>query len=228
MQAWMEMENHMARKRMIDLLLFSGTTAVLAWGASGALANARLLPAAPLEAPQHAAPPVHIQVPSTGASIRKTRPLALEAAPLAVKTPNSAASSALGNAACAPDPLRLPNTDGFNAASQLERLRAIASGTVPPENQKLPLARQQRLQAQAAWQMGLLTLHGVCSVLNTADAALWFERAQSLGEPLAAAGLAWCEIEGCKVAANPAAASKWVELLRRADAPRALYSKIKY
>jgi uncharacterized protein len=52
---------------------------------------------------------------------------------------------------------------------------------------------------------------------------VWFERAQLLGEPLASAGLAWCEIEGCKAAANPAAAGKWVELLRSVDAPRALY-----
>ena len=40
---------------------------------------------------------------------------------------------------------------------------------------------------------------------------------------MAPAGLAWCEIEGCKAAANPAAAGKWVELLRRVDAPRSIY-----
>ena len=71
--------------------------------------------------------------------------------------------------------------------------------------------------------MGLLTLHGICLSLNTADAAVWFERAQKLGEPLAPAGLAWCEIEGCKAAANPAAAGKWLNLLRSVDAPRAMY-----
>ena len=92
-----------------------------------------------------------------------------------------------------------------------------------PENRQLSKERFQRVQANAAWQMGLLTLHGICVSLNTADAALWFERAQELGEPMAPAGLAWCEIEGCKAAANPAAAGKWVELLRRVDAPRAMY-----
>ena len=63
----------------------------------------------------------------------------------------------------------------------LERLRATASGTVLPENRQLSKERYQRLQANAAWQMGLLTLHGICLSLNTADAALWFERAQNLG-----------------------------------------------
>ena len=109
------------------------------------------------------------------------------------------------------------------ALTLLERLRATASGTVLPENRQLSKERFQRVQANAAWQMGLLTLHGICVSLNTADAALWFERAQELGEPMAPAGLAWCEIEGCKAAANPAAAGKWVELLRRVDAPRAMY-----
>ena len=91
------------------------------------------------------------------------------------------------------------------------------------ENRQLSKERFQRVQANAAWQMGLLTLHGIFVSLNTADAALWFERAQELGEPMAPAGLARCEIEGCKAAANPAAAGKWVELLRRVDAPRSMY-----
>ena len=82
------------------------------------------------------------------------------------------------------DPLKLSGSTGFNAAGQLARLRATASGTVPPENQQLPKARQQRAQANAAWLMGLLTLHGICAVLNTADAAVWFERAQQLGDSI--------------------------------------------
>ncbi len=110
-----------------------------------------------------------------------------------------------------------------STARQIERLQTTAAGALTPDQQSLSVARQQRLQASAAWQMGLLTLHGICVVLNTADAAVWFERAQQLGEPLAPAALAWCEIAGCKAAANPAAARKWIDLLRSVDAPRAAY-----
>ncbi len=208
------------------LLLAASTTAALSVGASAVYASARSLPAAPLEPPEHAAPPIHIQGPPAGLVGRKNRtqaPHAMETAPLALKKSNGVSPPNIGTSTCAFDPLRLPNPNEFSAANQLERLKATASGTVLPEHQQLSKARQQRLQANAAWQMGLLTLHGICAVLNTADAALWFERAQLLGEPLAPAGLAWCEIEGCKATANPAAAGKWVELLRSVDAPRALY-----
>lgn len=206
------------------LLLGTALTAVLSLGASAVLASARTLPAAPFQPPEYAPAPIHIQAPPpTRAIVRKTRAQIAEILPLALKSTNGLTPPDSGVSACAPDPLRRPNSNEFSAANQLEHLRSTASGTVLPEYQQLSKARQQRLQATAAWQMGLLTLHGICAVLNTADAAVWFERAELLGEPLAAAGLAWCEIEGCKAAANPAAAGKWVELLRSVDAPRALY-----
>lgn len=206
------------------LLLAATVAVVLSLGASAVLASARSLPAAPFQPPEYAPAPIHIQAPPPTHSIaRRTRAEIAEISPLALKSTNALTPPDNGASACAPDPLRRPNLNEFSAANQLERLRSTASGKILPEHQQLSKARQQRLQADAAWQMGLLTLHGICAVLSAADAAAWFERAELLGEPLAAAGLAWCEIEGCRAAANPAAAGKWLEQLRGVDAPRALY-----
>ena len=206
------------------LLMTASLASLLLCGPADVLANARSIPAAPLQPPQYSAAPIQIQTPPIPAANRKNRSHALENAPLAPKASNGLVTSGLGALACAAEPLKTPNsTNGPGAASSLERLRAVASGAALPENPQLSSARQQRLQANAAWQMGLLTLHGICIVLNTADAEVWFVRAQQLGEPLAAAGLAWCEIEGCKAAPNPASAGKWIELLRKVDAPRAVY-----
>lgn len=210
--------------RQISFLLsLTSLSIVVSMGAPAAHASARSLPAAELEPPEYLTPPIQIQLPPGGNGIRKIRSPALEANPLMLKKSNGLALPDLNVSTCTPDPLRVFQANESGAASQFERLRSVASGTVQPENTGLTKARQLRVQATAAWQMGLLTLHGICAALNTADAALWFERAQSLGEPLAPAGLAWCEIEGCKAAANPAAAGKWVALLRNVDAPRALY-----
>ena len=71
--------------------------------------------------------------------------------------------------------------------------------------------------------MGLLTLHGIGVAPDLAAAVSWFERARSLGEPLANAGLAWCEIDGCKTTANPAGARRWLPGLRTVNLPRAQY-----
>jgi uncharacterized protein len=197
--------------------------ALVCLGSPAAHAGARNLPDAPITPAESTTPTIQIQAPPPVAAPRKARSHALESAPLALKSSNGIAPPNITPASCVADPVKLSDLTGFNAASQGARLRAMASGPVPPENLKLPNARQQRAQANAAWVMGLLTLHGICAVLNTADAAVWFERARQLGEPLAAAGLAWCEIEGCKAPPNPAAAGKWIELLRSVDAPRAMY-----
>ena len=205
------------------LLLIAGLTCLLLSWAADVQASARSLPPAAVEGPQYSTPPIRIQAPPQPAEKRKNRITEVESAPLAQKNLNVFSSSDVGAFTCPPDSPKPPNQNGATAVNPLERLRATASGTVLPENRQLPIARQQRLQANAAWQMGLLSLHGICVVLNTAEAAVWFERAHQLGEPLATAGLAWCEIEGCRAAANPAAASKWIDLLSSVDAPRALY-----
>ncbi len=95
------------------------------------------------------------------------------------------------------------------------RAQALAS---EPEQEQTP-----RQQATASWTLGLLYLHGIGVAYNPAEAARWFERARKLGEPMAAAGLAWCEIEGCQGTPNPAAARRWILQLRGVDLPRSLY-----
>jgi uncharacterized protein len=112
--------------------------------------------------------------------------------------------------------LRLPGPDNPALDADVARLRAAALAT--PNG-----ARTGRAQASAAWVMGLLYVHGIGVTLNLADAADWFERARRGGEPLASAGLAWCEIEGCKAAPNPNEARRWIFTLRSINLPRAQY-----
>lgn len=114
-------------------------------------------------------------------------------------------------------PLRMPGADALALQAELERLRATALSAPGPS------ARAGRAQAQAAWVLGLLYLHGIGMAASPADAASWFERARRLGEPLAAAGLAWCEIDGCQGPPNPAAARRWIAPLRAVNLPRAQY-----
>ena len=111
-----------------------------------------------------------------------------------------------------PPGLQLPGLD--NPALELEvmRLRAAANRTA-----------SGRGQANAAWILGLLYLHGIGVPASQSDAQNWFERAHALGEPLAPAGLAWCQIDACKGGLNPAEARRWLSLLRPVNQPRAQY-----
>ena len=116
-----------------------------------------------------------------------------------------------------PAPSGMPGADTPALQAELERLRATAL-SAPGTG-----ARAGRAQGQAAWVLGLLSLHGIGMAASPADAASWFERARRLGEPLAAAGLAWCEIDGCQGPPNPAAARRWIAPLRAVNLPRAQY-----
>ena len=111
-----------------------------------------------------------------------------------------------------PPALQMPGVD--NPALELEviRLRTVANRAAPA-----------RGQANAAWVLGLLYLHGIGVPASQADAQSWFERAHALGEPLAPAGLAWCQIDACKSALDPAEARRWIGLLRPVNQPRAQY-----
>ena len=212
-----------------------------------ALADARSPVAAPMTSPSPSAAPAPPQIyfdptrPSkSGLSglggISRTDPSTVPPGVSAATSGQPGADQLRqGLPACATDPFKTPETAAapdITASRELERLKSTAltapvlippNQPNPPSAQRLANARPQRLQANAAWQMGLLTLHGICVVLNTADAQVWFELAQRLGEPLAPAGLAWCEMTGCKAAANPTAARQWIDQLYAADAPRALY-----
>ena len=215
----------MPGRQLRGVSVFLSVVTLCLMNAASALANARGVPAAALVAPPYAPPLIDIEsTPRHGTS--GSRELPLGSSPLGLNAASKNAHPVLGVPACATEPFRATlsaDASTVTAARQLERLRLTAVGRSPDTPQKPFTLRDQRLQANAAWQMGLLTLHGICIVPNTSAAKAWFELAQQLGEPLASAGLAWCEIEGCKGAANPAAARKWIEQLRSADAPRALY-----
>ena len=117
-----------------------------------------------------------------------------------------------------------PQPLGSNNPAQeraLQKLRATATASVsvaaPRRSSGEPSPRE------AAWLLGLLALHGRVMPEDTVEARRWFERAQLLGHPLAAAGLAWCLMDGCAGPPNPLAARAWIARLRRADPGRALY-----
>lgn len=113
--------------------------------------------------------------------------------------------------------LRLPGSDNPSLDIAVERVRAAALAT------SVPRQRGSRNAASASWVLGLLYVHGIGVVANLADAFYWFKRADAMGEPLAAAGLAWCAIEGCMGVSDPEAARRWISALRRTNPPRAQY-----
>ena len=76
----------------------------------------------------------------------------------------------------------------------------------------------ERLAARTAWLLGLLFLHGEHAPVDRSLAQKWFERARALQEPLAGAGLAWCQIDGCSGPPAPTAARQYLSpQLRRAN-----------
>ncbi|GAB2459437.1 hypothetical protein GCM10027082_07800 [Comamonas humi] len=77
--------------------------------------------------------------------------------------------------------------------------------------------------AEAAWLLGLLYLHGLGTGTHPAKAREWFAQAQRLRHPLAPAGLAWCQLDGCGQQPQPQQATPWIEQLRKSDAGRAAY-----
>jgi TPR repeat protein len=107
-------------------------------------------------------------------------------------------------------PIRLPDALDAAALSELDALRRVATG-------------RTRAAGQAAWHLGLIHLHGAGVPQDSDEAQKWFERAVQQTARIALAGLAWCEIDGCQGAANPAAARKWLTPLRRTHLPRAQY-----
>lgn len=77
--------------------------------------------------------------------------------------------------------------------------------------------------AEAAWLLGLLSLHGASVPRDDTQARFWFERAQQLGARLAPAGVAWCAIDGCGATPDAAQARQALASLRRTDAARAAH-----
>jgi uncharacterized protein len=81
----------------------------------------------------------------------------------------------------------------------------------------------QRQAANASWVLGLLSMNGLGVDQNYGLALLRFQQAQKLGEPLAAAGLAWCAIQGCDGLPSVKEARYWVAQLRPSRPGRAIY-----
>lgn len=119
---------------------------------------------------------------------------------------------------------------GWSLATPPE-LPQLDAGTSPQVAGELAeLARQasdgalpRPARGRAAWLLALIHLHGAGIPMQAAAARSWFQLAWELGVTWAAAGLAWCAIEGCDGPANPEAARPWVRALEREDRPRALY-----
>jgi TPR repeat protein len=78
-------------------------------------------------------------------------------------------------------------------------------------------------QANAAWIIGLLTLHGRGLPADVRRAKSWFQIAWKQGEKMASAGLAWCEMEGCGMPPDLAKARYWRTQLSKVNRGRALY-----
>lgn len=105
-------------------------------------------------------------------------------------------------------------------ASQTEEISQLRAKALAPSS---AFGRTSSQQAGTAWLLGLLYLHGAGVVVDRVEAENWFARAEAQGDALAAAGLAWCEIEGCSRPSNPEAARRWISRLRTGSPSRALY-----
>lgn len=122
-------------------------------------------------------------------------------------------------------------------AIEIERLRRLAesaapsarpssrqkshNGRVKSRNAEGPALATISSPAAAAWALGLLEANGLIDGARPGEARRWFMRAHALGHPLAPAGLAWCAIDGCGEASDPAAALPWIALLRSNEPGRA-------
>ncbi|MFN3438487.1 MAG: hypothetical protein ACK41V_12380 [Acidovorax sp.] len=121
---------------------------------------------------------------------------------------------------------RVSGPDNTAREKTLQTLRRTAQGDENPlRKQRPPAARAtaEKATADAAWLLGLLALHGLAMPADPPQAQHWFERAHMFRHPLAPAGLAWCQLSGCIAAPNPAAATQWIALARRADPGLAKY-----
>jgi TPR repeat protein len=99
-------------------------------------------------------------------------------------------------------------------AKELEQLQTMA-------DKGARTSAPDAVAARAAWVLGLLYLHGAGVQADAAQAHRWFEFSYNKGEPMASAGLAWCELKGCGHFSDPNEAKKWIRILRKIDAPRA-------
>jgi TPR repeat protein len=113
----------------------------------------------------------------------------------------------------------LTEINKLKAAATRTNTNVVTRGRATPPS---PSSAQVQTRS-AAWVLGLLHLQGMGVPQDAPQALYWFNQANQLGEPLAAAGLAWCAIDGCDAPSNPVAARAWVAQLRSIKPGRALY-----
>lgn len=103
---------------------------------------------------------------------------------------------------------------------ELDKLSVLAAQA---ENAYKTSKSSKPEQANAAWIMGLLTLHGRGLPADVKRAKSWFQIAWQQGEKIASAGLAWCELVGCGMPPDLAKARYWRTQLSKVNRGRALY-----
>lgn len=103
---------------------------------------------------------------------------------------------------------------------ELDRLSVLAAQA---ENAYKSSKQSKPEQANAAWIMGLLTLHGRGLPVDVRRAKSWFQIAWQQGKKIASAGLAWCEMVGCGMPPDLAKARYWRTQLPKVNRGRALY-----
>jgi uncharacterized protein len=128
----------------------------------------------------------------------------------------------------APKPVARPSLqplkDKLALQQEIDNLLQIANKSKPAAGRNgstTPLS--QRQAGTAAWVLGLLSMNGLGMEQDYAQAQLRFKQAQQLGEPLAAAGLAWCAIQGCDGLPSVHEARYWVAQLRATRPGRAFF-----
>ncbi len=186
--------------------LLAGLALALPFTATGArpralvVAQLELTPPAPARLERRSVETPTIEAPPPGAAPIQGRPA--DDAP-------SIDAAAVGSQA-----LRPPDVPRQAIERELQRLVKMAQAAQP--------VGSTAASAQAAWQLGLVYLHGAGVRHDTAQAQRWFEQAARFGrEPWAYAGLAWCHIDGCIGPPNPAAAEREIALLRPRHGARA-------
>jgi len=112
---------------------------------------------------------------------------------------------------------------GANSTTQKTELDRLSVLAAQAENAYKASKPSKPEQANAAWIMGLLTLHGRGLSADVRRAKSWFQVAWQQGEKMASAGLAWCEMVGCGMPPDLAKARYWRTQLSKVNRGRALY-----
>ena len=112
---------------------------------------------------------------------------------------------------------------GANSTTQKTELDRLSVLATQAENAYKASKPSKPEQANAAWIMGLLTLHGRGLPADVRRAKSWFQVAWQQGEKMASAGLAWCEMVGCGMPPDLAKARYWRTQLSKVNRGRALY-----